>query len=70
MTTIPRILPTAEAQHRPLPLVVTPGPNGYRLVFAGGTVFDVIAEYPTFGEAWKAQKLLVGLTNCFSGKVA
>lgn len=65
-----RTLPTAEAQHRALPLVVTPGLNGYRLAFAGGTTFDVIAEYPTFGEAWKAHRLLVGLAVAFSGKAA
>jgi hypothetical protein len=50
--------PDAQAQHRPVPLVVTPGLNGYRLAFVAGERFEVVAEYPTFQEAYAAHRLV------------
>ena len=50
--------PDPQAQHRQLPLVVTPSLNGYRLAFAAGERFEVVAEYPTFQEAYAAHRLV------------
>jgi hypothetical protein len=59
--------PNPFAQMRSLPLTVTPGLNGYRLAYAGGPTFEVVEEYPTFGEAWAALKLLNGLRDALNG---
>jgi hypothetical protein len=46
--------PDASAQHRKIPLIITPGLDGYRLAFAAGDRFEVLAEYPTFEQAERA----------------
>ena len=55
--------PNASAQHRELPLAVTTGPHGYRLAFAGGYEFEVLADGLTLDAAYALHKLAKEATN-------
>lgn len=48
--------PDAAAQFRKLTLEVTPGMDGWRLAFIGGTTFEPIVEIVDGREAWNAYR--------------
>ena len=55
--------PNFASQMRKLPMVVSPGPNGYRLAYAGGPVFEPIADFATEDEAYEARIRLLSVMN-------
>ena len=47
--------PDPDAQRRNLPLVITPGLNGYRVAHVGGSYYKSIGEFATLEEARDAK---------------
>ena len=57
MTIAFRPIPNASAQMRFIPLVITPGLDGWRVAFSGGSTFEIVGEFPDVDEAKSVRKL-------------
>jgi hypothetical protein len=61
-------IPLQTAQHRNLPLVLSPGLSGYRLSFVGGTTFEVVGEIASLEGAIAAHGAALALWDGFTAQ--
>ncbi len=55
--------PNRAAQYRTVPLIVSPGMDGYRLALAAGITFETVATFPTLDLAHAAYKAAMELSG-------
>jgi hypothetical protein len=63
-----RAVPLAHKQFIRQPLILSPGLNGYRLSFVGGTTFEVVGEIASLEGAIAAHGAALALWDGFTAQ--